>query len=91
MNVYYNGGVAFNMKLDEVSCFYFCDHFYKAFKKKQTVKDASVLRTHPIEEVIGYCCSCQKKICKLCCQFESLSDSFFVEAKKILIQYCPVV
>ena len=34
MNVYYNGGVAFNMKLDEVSCFYFCDHFYKAFKKK---------------------------------------------------------
>ena len=86
MNVYYNGGVAFNMKLDEVSCFYFCDHFYKAFKKKQTVKGASILRSHPNEEVIAYCSSCHKKNFKICCQLESLSDSFFAEAKKILIQ-----
>ena len=84
MNVYYNGGVAFNMKLDEVSCLYFCDHFYKAFKKKQTIKGASILRSHPNEEVIAYCSSCHKKNCKICCQFESLSDSFFAEAKKNL-------
>ena len=38
MNVYYDGGVVFNIKLDEVSCFYFCNHFYKAFKKKETAK-----------------------------------------------------
>ena len=47
MNVYYNGGVVFNMKLDEVSCFYICDHFYKAFKKKWTIKGTSILRSHP--------------------------------------------
>ena len=85
MNVYYNGGVVFNIKLGEGSCFYFCDHFYKAFKKKRTTKGASILRSHPNEEVVAYCSSCHNKICKICCQLESLSDSFFAEAKKILI------
>ena len=91
MNVYYNGGVVFNMKLDEVSCFYFCDHFYKAFKKKQTIKGASILRSHPAENVIAYCSNCCKKIRKISCQLESLSYNFFAEAKKKLIQYYPLV
>ena len=51
MNVCYNGGLVFNMKLDEVSsCFYICDHFYKAFKKKWIIKGTSILRSHPNEE-----------------------------------------
>ena len=91
MNVNYNSGVIVNVKIEEVSCFYFWDHFYKAFKKKEPIKSASVLRSHSSEEVIAYCCSCQDKIRKLCCQFESLSDSFFTEAKKNFIQYYPVV
>ena len=90
MNVYHNVGVVFHMKLDEVSCFYFCAHFYIAFKEKQTTKGASILCSHPNEEVIAYCSSCYKKIRQICCQLESLSDSFFAEAKKILIQYYPL-
>ena len=88
MNVYYDGGVVFNIKLDEVSCFYFCNHFYKAFKKNQTIKGASVLCSHPNEE---HCSSCHKKIHIICCRFERLPDSFFAEVKKILIQYRPLV
>ena len=82
MNVYYNGGVVFYIKLGEVSCFYFCDHFNKAFKKKRTIKGASSLRSHPNEEVVAYCSSCHKKFVR---SAVNLSDSFFAEAKKILI------
>ena len=43
MNVYCNGTCFFNVKIEEVTCFYFCDHFYKAFRVKKSVKNASVL------------------------------------------------
>ena len=38
MNVYYNGTCFFNVKIEEVACFYFCDHFYKAFREKKLSK-----------------------------------------------------
>ena len=69
------------------SCFYFCEHFYKAFKKKESVKNASVLQSHPHEEVIAYCRECQKKIRSICSRFETLSDDDFNKTKKNLIQY----
>ena len=56
----------------------------KLLRKKKQQKVVSILRTHPTEEVIAYCSSFQKKICKLCCQFESLCDSFFCGSKKNL-------
>ena len=77
MNVFNNGDVMFHIKIEEVSCFYFCDHFYKAFRKKEPIKTASVLRSHPLDEVIDFCCSCQEKIRNICCKIESLSNSFF--------------
>ena len=91
MNVLFNNRVFFNVKIEEASCFYFCEHFYKAFKEKKPIKNASILQYHPAEELIGYCCECQKKIQKLCSQFEALSNNYFIEAKKTLIQYYPIV
>ena len=83
MNVFNNGDVMFHIKIEEVSCFYFCDHFYKAFRKKEPIKNASVLRSHPLDEVIDFCCSC-------CIIFAVKSKAcpivFFNEAKKNLIQ-----
>ena len=35
MNVFVNGSVVFSLKIEEVSCFYFCSHFHKTFKKKK--------------------------------------------------------
>ena len=85
MNVNYNGNGICNVKIEETSCFYFCNHFYKAFKKKESMKGASILRLRPSEEVIAYCANCKDIIFKICRQFEPLSDSFFIEAKKKLI------
>ena len=61
MNVLFNNRAFFNVKIEELSCFYFCEHFYKAFKEKKTIKSASILQSHPAEEVFGYCCECQQK------------------------------
>ena len=82
MNVNYNGNGICNVKIEETSCFYFCNHFYKAFKKKESMKGASILRLRPSEEVIAYCVNCKDIIFKICRQFEPLSDSSFIEAKK---------
>ena len=81
----------FNVKIEEVACFYFCDHFYKAFREKKSIKNASVLQPHPTEEVIVYCLECQKKNYDICSKFDNLSERFFIEAKKNLIQYYPIV
>ena len=70
MNIYYNGACFFNVKIEEVICFYFCDHFYKSFKEKKAIKKASVLQSHPRKEVITYCCDCQEKIRKICLKFD---------------------
>ena len=91
MNIYYNGACFFDVKIEEVSCFYFCDHFYKSFKGKRAIKSASVLQSHPREEVIAYCCDSQEKIRKICSKFDNFSDSLFNKAKKNLIQYYPIV
>ena len=48
MIVNYNGNDTCNVKIEETSCFYFCYHFYKALNKKESMKDASILRLHPI-------------------------------------------
>ena len=71
--------------------FYFFGHFYKVFKEKKSSKGVSVLQSHAEEEVIAYCCDCQGKLCKTCSEFENLSDDYFNEAKKTLIQYYPMV
>ena len=79
-----------NVKIEEENYFYFFEHFHKAFRGEKRIEDPSVLRSHPTEEIIAYCSSCQDKLCKICFQFESPSDSFFTEVKKNkLIQYYP--
>ena len=92
MNVNYNENGICNVKIEETSCFYFCNHFYKAFKKNESMSTfASILRLRPSEEVIAYCANCQDIIFKVCRQFEPITDSFFIEAKKFLIHYYPII
>ena len=55
------------------------------------IKNASAFQSHLHEEAIAYCYECQKQIRSICSKFESLSDSYFNEAKKNLIQYFSVV
>ena len=62
MNLSRQGVFSFRMEIDETSCFYFCDHFYKGFKKNVKVKGASVLKWGLTGEVIGCWSDCRKKI-----------------------------
>ena len=71
-----------------MSCFYFCPRFYRAFKEENITKDSIVLQLYPYEEIVVCCCICHKKICLISSRFEDdLSDRFFNELKKLLIQY----
>ena len=42
-------------------------------------------------EVTAYCSNCQKGICKFVRTTDTLSDSFFLEMWKPLIQYFPII
>lgn len=92
MNVILNNlHSSFRIELDEASCFYFCERFYKAFKKKTSVKGTSILKQQSTREAIGYCAACWKKICKLFYGIETINDELFAKAKKLLIQYYPII
>ena len=73
---------SFRAEIDETSCFYFCDRFYKAFKEKVRVRASSILKQIPKREVIAYCIDCQNSIRRVLYGFDRLSDEFFNETKK---------
>ena len=77
MNAFYNGSCLFSVKIEEVSCFYFCSHFYDPFKKKRSITNFSILQSHPQEEVIASCCKYKEKIRYFYPKLDSLSDIFF--------------
>ena len=35
MNVIYDGCVIFYFRIEEISCYYFCDHFHKIFTTRE--------------------------------------------------------
>ena len=59
----------------------------------QLVEDSVVLDLYPYHnEIIACCCICHKEICSICSRFEEdLSDRFFNDLKKLLIQYFHVL
>ena len=46
MNVFVNGSAVFSPKIQEVSFFYFCNHFYETFKKKTHQANYFLRDTH---------------------------------------------
>ena len=50
--------------------------FFQAFKNKTIVKEATVIENREKQEALVYCA-------------DTLSDDFFLEARKLLIQYYP--
>lgn len=91
MNVFYNGVIAFNVKMHKVGCFYFCPHFHQSFEKKQQVNQVSFLRDDSRNEIIAYCQSCKEKNGSFYFYLTTLSDSYFQGANKFMIQYILIV
>ena len=83
MNVFYGGHLFFNIKIEDVSCFSFCEHFYKAFFKKELIKQTSVIQPHPHEEVITYCIDCKKKIIQFARSSIVFPTTFSTRQRKI--------
>ena len=81
MNVF-NYQRSFKVNLEDTSCFYFCDHFLKAFKEKSKIKDPLVWRKSNPNEVIVCCSDCKDEINKFFLPLDILSSEFFVETIK---------
>lgn len=81
----------FYVKIHEVSCFHFCSHFYFSFKKKQQAKTLLILGSTSENEIATYCQLCEDKIWSFYPHPATLSGKFFQEARKLLVQYIPIV
>ena len=44
MNVLNRDDFLLKVEINETSCLYFCSHFYKAFKNKTRINDATILK-----------------------------------------------
>ena len=92
MNVTYGGRVIVHFRIEEISCYYFCNHFHKIFKARENDDTTvSFLKSSKKSEIIIYCYSCRDFIRSLFYYLKPLSQRYFEEAKKILIQYLPTV
>ena len=64
------------MTLMKATVSIFVDLFFEAFKNKTIVKGTTVIEKREKQEALVYCA-------------DTLSDDFFFEARKLLIQYYP--
>ena len=85
------GDLAANIENFGPSCIYFCSHFYKVFKEKKKIRNASILDSYVLKEALCYCLSCRDKIKKHLRIYDTSNDRFFFEARKRFIQYHPKI
>ena len=63
MNVIFDGNVVISPQSEDVSCYYFWEHFYDIFKKiENSEKQIPFLRDTQKNEIIAYCDPCKEKI-----------------------------
>ena len=83
-------GYSLKVEIAETSCIYFCSHFYTGFKDRTEIKNASILKNHTMKEALCYCLTVWKEL-KCLRKYNTLSDEFFFETRKLLIQHYPKV
>lgn len=81
MNISHSS-LSFRIEIDVTTSFYFCEHFYKAFKDKVNFRGASVMKQESTKEVIGYCSECRKNLLKIICKHTTLSKGVFLKQEK---------
>ena len=74
-------GWSLKFDIDDITCFYFCDHFFKAFKNSSNIKNACTLKVHSSREILCYCATCNDEIKKLLDNYDALSDEFFLRER----------
>ena len=88
-----NGNVSFRIELESIASFYFCEHFYRAFKENFFLRNSHVVRQFKLkEECCFYSDGFVKKIKQCLINRSNLPEkSSFKEIRKLLIQYFPTV
>lgn len=54
-----NNIYGYRINIRKYSCFYFCPHFYEAFKKTCDIANAVGIDRCPSYEVLAYCKQCE--------------------------------
>ena len=67
----------------------FVSIFMRLLKKTYSTIDAVVIESYELREGLAYCKSCQKTYIRHFTQLNELSDAYFLEVRKFLIQYYP--
>ena len=67
----------------------FVSIFTRLLKKTYSTIDAVVIENYELREALAYCKSCQKTYIRHFTQLNELSDAYFLEVRKFLIQYYP--
>ena len=67
----------FRIDISDTKCFYFCGHFYRAYKEEVNVTGATLIENHKKKEAIAYCAIYREYLLEKFCSFDTLSDDFF--------------
>ena len=60
MNVIFDNSVIVHFRIEEISCYYICQHFYDTFKKrKNDDSHVSFLKNAETNKIIIYCNACR--------------------------------
>ena len=68
----------FRINIDETTCFYFCKHFYKAFKDEKVKINYFVIINYSLNQTACYCADCLERISKYFKHLYTLSNEFFL-------------
>ena len=80
--------VIVHFRVEEISCYFFRPHFYKIFKaKKNNGSEMSFLKYESRNEMLIYCFTCRNFIRSFFYNLKPLPETYFNEAKIILIQF----
>ena len=63
--------------------------FMRLLKKTYSTTDTVVIESYELREALAYCKLCQKTYMRHFTQLNELSDAYFLEVRKFLIQYYP--
>ena len=88
MNLTYYDRVVLHFRIEEISCYYFCDHFCNISKtRKNDDTEVSFLKNTKKKQYY----KCRDFTRGLVFYLKPKSEKYFEEAKKSLIQYIPTV
>ena len=74
----------------DLDVFIFVHIFMKFLKKKRGIRNSVIVTSSDLKEALLYCKLCLKTKTQEFTKYEEMSDEYFQEVRKYLIQYYPL-